>query len=369
MVSDFHQVNSVFVYLHAAQAATEFYLPLQIIDPVVHLNRELLGIPVAVDLDIIVRRGLIESFRNFLEVIVIAHTFDHLLRGHERQVLGDGAESGMSHQKDLSVVGVVGALAEFTVQLPELLFIQMGCVQGGPGHQFKFPGSAHAVAGIQPQPSLVVALQHQYILPVPDGEKEVQHFRIFQTPVHIISHKYIEFVLPDAAVFREIFLQDGAAAVNIPDVMDSVVGRQVDSLKPDGIQLIGLYHLYPGGDFLGGKAGIHSVDHFLGYSLQRLPVQIPPLHFGNGDVGKIHAVHPIPIGLAHLLVAVEFRGLGVGGVDYREFAVLHADFQQAEKHFPHRFVVALADPHRAVHLHDRPLTEQTDFVCAQSISF
>ena len=178
----------------------------------------------SVDLDVVVRRGLVKGLRNLIKIVVVPHSLDHLLRGHQRKVFGNCGKTCVGDQKYPVPVGIVGALAKFPVQLPQLLFVHMGLVQNGPGHQLKLLGASHAVVGIQPQPSLVVALQHQHVFPVLYGQEEVQHLNVFQATVNIVPHKYVKFVVFDAAVIREVFLQDRIATVNVADMMNTLVG-------------------------------------------------------------------------------------------------------------------------------------------------
>ena len=219
LIFHLNAVNSRFVHLDASQAAAVFHLPFQVIHSVVYHRGHMPGIPVSVNLITIIRCSIKEGLRNLLEIIVIAHTLNHLFRGHKRQVFRHGAQARMSDQVDIVSIPVIRALTEFPVKLSYVLLTDLRGIQNRLRNQFKLSGPACAVICPVPEPSLVVPLQHQHILPVHDGEQEIHHLRVFHAAVNVIPHKDVHFIVLQAAVVLQVFLKNRIAAVDITDMM------------------------------------------------------------------------------------------------------------------------------------------------------
>ena len=263
----------------------------------------------------------------------------------------------MGDQINVLPILVIGALAELPVQLPYVLLADSRGLQDGSGDQLELLGPALAVIGPQPEPSLMVALQHQHVLAVHDGQQELHHLSVLHAPVYVIPHKNIHFIVFQPAVVRQVLLQNRIAAVDVPDVMYLPVGGHVEQPGPHAVQLVRPDYLNAGGNLLGPEPGIHIVNHRLRHLLERLPGRVPALHLLYGNAGKVHAVDAVPIGLAHFLVPVHLAGLGIGGVYHREIPSLHPDLQNAEQGLPDDAVIGLADACGAVREHHRALAQ------------
>ena len=355
-------MDSTSVHLNTSEVSAVLNSALKVEHSVIYSDRKQLGIPVSVDLIVIRRHSLIEGLGYLLEVIVVTYTVDHLIRRHKCEIVRNYTEPGMCHQIDIFAVAVVSALSKLSVELPYLLLVYSGSVEDRSCHKLKLLRPACAVICPEPQPSLVIALKHENILPAPDGYQKIDHIRVLHSSVDIITCKYIEFVILYTAVVIQILHQSRITSVDISDVMDPLVLGEISHLHPDAVELIRLYDRDPRRDLLCCETGVHLVNNVIRYPLEFLPSCISPLYFIYRYICKIDTVHPVSVCLTHILVSVHLRSLGICGVDHREFTLLHTYLKKTEQCLPNRAIVALADTSRAIHLQHRTLTQKSDVV-------
>ena len=355
-------MDSTSVHLNTSEVSAVLNPALKVEHSVIYSDREQLGIPVSVDLIVIRRHLLIEGLGYLLEVVIVSYAVDHLIRRHKCEIVRHNAESRMCHQIYIVAVAVICALSEFSIKLPYLLLIYPGSVEDRSCNKLELLRPACAVICPEPQPSLVIALKHENVLPIPDGYQEIDYLRVLHASVYIITCEYIELIVLYTAVVIQILHQSRITSVDISDVMDPLVLGEIPHLHPNAVELIRLYDRDPRRDPLCSEPGVHLVNNIIRYYLELLPPGISSLHFFYRYICKIDTVHSVSVCLTHILVSVHLRSLGICGVDHREFTLLHTYLKKTEQCLPYRTIVALADTSRAIHLQHRTLTQKSDVV-------
>ena len=177
-----------------------------------------------------------------LKIIIRTNAVNHLISCNKCEIVGDCAEAGVSYNELITVICIISALTKFAVKHSEVFFADLGSIKLRAGNKFKFLGFATDIIGIKPQPSLMISLKHKDVLFIFDRDKEVKHLGVLNSPIDIITEEYVELVVFKSAVEVKIILKCRIATVNVSNMVDFLIFRQINALEPDLIQFVRLYY-------------------------------------------------------------------------------------------------------------------------------
>ena len=200
-------MDSISIHPNASEFPAILDSALKVEHSVIHPHREQLGVPVSMDLIVIRRHLPVECLCDLLEIIVSSDSMYHLISCHKCEIVGNHTESRMGHQIYIITVAIVSTLSKPSVKLPHLLLVDSGSIEDWSCHKLKLLRPAGAVICPQPQPSLVIALKYENILPVHDRYQEIYNLRILHASVDIITCKYIELIILYTAIVIQILHQ------------------------------------------------------------------------------------------------------------------------------------------------------------------
>ena len=108
-------MDSISIHLNTSEISAILDSSLKVEHSVVHPDRELLGVPVSMDLIVIRRHLLVECLSYLLEVVVISDTVYHLISCHKCEIVGNHAESRMRNKIYIAIIAVVSTLSQLSV--------------------------------------------------------------------------------------------------------------------------------------------------------------------------------------------------------------------------------------------------------------
>ena len=112
----------------------------------------------------------------------------------------------MRHKHSLAVISIVRALRELTIELTDIAFINIRCVQLRASSKFKLFGFCHCVVRPGPEPTFVVTFQQNDIRLLVNSQKILQDLNVLNPTINIITKENIELIIFDAAVSVDIIL-------------------------------------------------------------------------------------------------------------------------------------------------------------------
>ena len=119
--------------------------------------------------------------------------------------------------------------------------------------------------------------------------------------------------------------------MNISNMMNTLIMRIIVWFIPNLIQFVRLNYSHTSRNRLCLKTSIHLFDYLIRDLLINRSKFIASLTFLHRNSSHINTIHPIPICLCHILIAVNILCFRIGCINHHKLATLHPRLKHLEQ--------------------------------------